>query len=87
MRLTTAFLLATLMLLCAGVGIVLAPSVHKSEQESLFLACFSGGVPIYMGEIRGAPDISDDSMTFFSVEHGTTIKMVGASCMMMRPST
>ena len=80
MRTATAVLLATLMLLCAGLSAVLVLNAQESEPNYSFLACFSGDTPVFAGKIRGTPETSGLWISFYSVEHGSVVEVVNTPC-------
>ncbi len=82
-----ALLFSLLTLLCIGASVPLSLHIAEREPERLFLMCVSGETPLFAGEIRGAPSISGDSLSFYSVEYSATVQVVGAACLIMRPPT
>ena len=79
-RVSTLLLVVALGVLCAGLGAVIASSHYGGEPDSHFMACFSGDTPLYVGEIRGEPDVSGNRVSFYSVEHTSVVNLIGASC-------
>jgi len=84
MRIATSVLLATLMLLCAGLGAVLVLNEPRSERETLFLACFSGDNPVFAGQVQEVPKISGGWLSFHSVEHNSTVEVLNSACVLYR---
>jgi hypothetical protein len=78
------FLIGSLASLCVGLAAFITLQAPERERHSRFVACFSGETPLYVGEIRGLPSSSDGEMSFFSIEHGSVVTVVGAACVVMQ---